>query len=122
MKRFYSFMLSAVVAIAASAAAPRVATEVISPLPGGLNFQAAVEKTELASQFKANTPAKMNKREGVAELPYINPLRIEYFGRIRHFSRLVRIIDSEEVKNRLYNKKTAKIGLFRPIFVCFYAV
>ena len=61
-------------------------------------------------------------REGVAEPPLVKAPRIGYFGRIGDFSRFVRIFDSQDVENRLYNKKTAKIGLFRPIFVCFYAI
>lgn len=60
--------------------------------------------------------------EGVAEPPLVKAPRIGYFGRIGDFSRFVRIFDSQDVENRLYNKKTAKIGLFRPIFVCFYAI
>ena len=60
--------------------------------------------------------------EGVAEPALVKAPRIGYFGRIGDFSRFVRIFDSQDVENRLYNKKTAKIGLFRPIFVCFYAI
>lgn len=60
MKRLYSLMLSAVVAIAASAAAPKAATEVVSPLLGGLKFQAQIEQAEL-SQLIAPKPAVMTK-------------------------------------------------------------
>ena len=63
-----------------------------------------------------------HRAEGVAEPPLVKAPRIGYFGRIGDFSRFVRIFDSQDVENRLYNKKTAKIGLFRPIFVCFYAI
>ena len=72
-------------------------------------------------------PRRLHERsggrlEGVAEPPLVKAPRIGYFGRIGDFSRFVRIFDSQDVENRLYNKKTAKIGLFRPIFVCFYAI
>ena len=67
-------------------------------------------------------PKKNFEIEGVAEPPLVKAPRIGYFGRIGDFSRFVRIFDSQDVENRLYNKKTAKIGLFRPIFVCFYAI
>lgn len=61
MKRLYSFMLSAVIALAASAVAPKAATEVVSPLTGGLMFKASVEKTEFAAD-QVKTSKKMNKR------------------------------------------------------------
>lgn len=53
-------MLSALVAVAASATAPKVAGEVVSPLRGGLNFKAAVENSErgLRANLTSQTAAK----------------------------------------------------------------
>ena len=81
----------------------------------------------MAKKAQAEVTVRGNIRrelgvEGVAKPSLLKAPRIEYFERTRNFSGLGRIFEPQEVKNRLYSKKTAKIGLFRPIFVCFYAV
>ena len=76
MKRLYSFMLSAAVAVAASAAipvskapaqlTPRAATEVVSPLPGGINIRIAEPQQSLAEALPTKNRTQQTRLQGTS--------------------------------------------------------
>ncbi|MDE6223036.1 MAG: hypothetical protein K2M49_05025 [Muribaculaceae bacterium] len=76
MKRLYSIMLSAAVAVAASAAipvskapaqlTPRAATEVVSPLPGGINIRIAEPQQSIAEALPTKNRTQQTRLQGTS--------------------------------------------------------